>query len=343
MFNLLIDTCVWLDLAKDQQQQATLGVLEELVQHKSVALIVPTIVRNEFARNKARIVQESQRSISSVLKRAKEIVHQHGDARRRRVMLAHLNEVDYKLPSLGESIAGSIGRVEKLFAVSRVVEIPDTAKLRAAERAIAKKAPFHRERNSMADALLIEIYAEFVAGNHPRERFGFVSHNTKDFSQVNGDNRLPHPDLAAYFSKRKSLFFISLSQALKRVAPALVSDFMLEHEWPDQDPRKLAEILDAEDLLVNQVWYNRHQVRREKIEAGEIEIVEKETHSPKDHRERTIQRDIWEGAKKSARRVEKKYGIENLGPWDDFEWGMINGKLSALRWVLGEDWDELYT
>lgn len=26
-----------------------------------------------------------------------------------------------------------------------------------------------------------------------------------------------------------------------------------------------------------------------------------------------------------------------------FEWGMINGKLSALRWMLGEDWDELYT
>ena len=28
---------------------------------------------------------------------------------------------------------------------------------------------------------------------------------------------------------------------------------------------------------------------------------------------------------------------------EDFEWGMLNGKLSALRWMLGEDWDELYT
>jgi hypothetical protein len=60
MVKLLIDTCVWLDLAKDSQQKALLGVLEELVSLNEVSLLVPRIVVDEFARNKARVAEENQ-------------------------------------------------------------------------------------------------------------------------------------------------------------------------------------------------------------------------------------------------------------------------------------------
>jgi hypothetical protein len=40
-------------------------------------------------------------------------------------------------------------------------------------------------------------------------------------------------------------------------------------------------------------------------------------------------------AERTARDKEGNYGPDELGPWDDFGWGMINGKLSALKWVLG--------
>jgi hypothetical protein len=52
---------------------------------------------------------------------------------------------------------------------------------------------------------------------------------------------------------------------------------------------------------------------------------------------------VWKRAEEAATKVRKRIGVRELGPWNDFEWGMLNGKLSALRWVMGEDWDMLDT
>jgi hypothetical protein len=86
-------------------------------------------------------------------------------------------------------------------------------------------------------------------------------------------------------------------------------------------------ILEAEQELTDKVWYNRHQCYKQKMLDG----IEPKC-DPK----------IWEQAKAAAKRIEEKYKDESL-QWTDFEWGMLNGKLSAIRWVMGEDWDMLDT
>lgn len=342
-FNILIDTCVWLDVAKDYQQQAILAALEELIRQEDIALILPRTVIDEFSRNKARVIEESSRSLSSTLKRVKEAVEKFGDPRKKSAVLDQLNDVDHRLPTLGEAAVDTLGRIEKLFVHTPIIEISDAVKLRAAQRAIDKRAPFHRQRNGMDDAILIEVYADTVGAKaRPGSRLAFVTHNIKDFSQPNANNKLPHPDIAPCFSRVRSLYFITLGETLRRVRPAQFADLMIEQEWVEE-PRRLTEIVKVIGELIDKVWYNRHQVTREKIELGETKIVEKETFPVKDHERRPIQRDVWEGALKGAAKVEKKYGLDNLGPWDDFEWGMINGKLSALRWVLGDEWDMLDT
>ena len=103
--------------------------------------------------------------------------------------------------------------------------------------------------------------------------------------------------------------------------------------------RKIKTIAEMAGELCEKIWYNRHLVLREKIENGEHWLVE-DQETRMSGQDVTI-KSIWEGALASARRVEKDYGLENLGPYDDFEWGMINGKLSALRWVMGDDWEML--
>ena len=82
MFRILIDTCVWLDLAKDYQQQPILTALEELIRLGDIELVLPRTILDEFARNRERVVEESGRSLSGTLKRVKEAVEKFGDPRK---------------------------------------------------------------------------------------------------------------------------------------------------------------------------------------------------------------------------------------------------------------------
>jgi hypothetical protein len=305
MFRILIDTCVWFDLAKDYRQRPLLGALEELIRHGEISMMVPHVVVDEVFRNKARIIEESNRSLSGSLKRAKEAVDKYGGPQGKRAALRLLNDVNHRLPTLGEAAAESIARVEEMFKAATIIETSDDVKLRAAQRAIDGRAPFHRQRNSIHDAILIETYADFACAKRaPGIRFAFITHNTKDFSHVGVNNKLPHPDISACFSRVKSLYFTTLGEALRRVQPQLLSDLMFEQEWIEQ-PRCFTEIIAAIDELFDMVWYNRHMVWREKIEAGKIKIVEKETFPIRDHRTRPIQRDVWNLALRAAAKKEK--------------------------------------
>jgi hypothetical protein len=344
MFRMLIDTCVWLDLAKDQRQIPVLGVVEEMVKLGKVALIVPRVVLDEFRRNRERIAKESARSLSAHFRLVKDAVGKiGGDKRRMRLVLSHLDDVDHKIPIVGGTAVNTLDRIEKLLKATPSIEPCEAVRLQAAQRAIERKAPFHRDKNAMADAIIIETYAGCVRDKTGAGvRFAFVTHNKSDFSIENGNHKMPHPDFASIFSRVKSLYFINLPEALRRVDPSLVTDIMLEHSW-SQEPRGLTEILGAEELLFNQVWYNRHWGLRIGVKEGRIKVVDKETYPRPPGGPETVQRDVWKGALKAARKVERRYGKKNLGPWDDFEWGMVNGKLSALRWTLGDEWDMLDT
>ena len=156
MHKILVDTCVWLDMAKDPEQQSLLNVIEELVKRNELTLIVPKIVVDEFARNKDKIIKESSQSLSSVLKRVKDVVDKFGDPKKKKAVLEQLNNVDYKIPSLGETAIVSVTRIEKLLKGGTIIEATDDIKLRSVQRAIEKRAPFHRQKNSINDAIIIE-------------------------------------------------------------------------------------------------------------------------------------------------------------------------------------------
>ena len=343
MHKFLIDTCVWLDIAKDSAKHPIIPVIEELVKMGRMSLLVPRCIIEEFERNRERVANESNLSLKSVMSRVRDTIDKLGENATKKIAIDQIDTVSFKLPFLGEKSADMLKRIDALLKGGEIIEVTDTIKLRAIQRALDKRAPFHRNRNSMNDAIIFETYATLLESTTRKTKFTFVTNNKLDFSQPAGNDNMPHSDFSDAFIKRRSTYSINLPQALYKINRTLIDDLMIETQdwslWFEE--RSYSEIRAAEEELEQKIWYNRHQIRAGMIADGRLIIIErtkaKDQYSPK-----YILKDIWDGAKLSARKVEKKYGKKNLA-WDDFEWGMLNGKLSALRWVMGNDWDYLDT
>ncbi|MBB2987604.1 hypothetical protein [Terracoccus luteus] len=184
----------------------------------------------------------------------------------------------------------------------------------------------------MADALLIELYAAALeTANLTEDPHAFVTSNSDDFSLPHGDQRCPHSDLSNLFVPQGSSYGLGVD-GLNTILLDHFKDRierLFEETYFEEDPRKLEEIMAAEQEHFDRIWYHRslqHQYRLEA--AGDVEELE---------RLRNI-------AAPGRARVEATYTVEGqLGPYTDFELGMLHGKLSTLRWLLGSDWDFLDT
>lgn len=318
---LFIDTCVWLDIAK--QPEPVLSAIEELVNDGKIKLLVPTIIKNEFNRNKEKVIESTRRRLTQEFNTVRKAIKLLGDDNKTNTVEQIIDEANHKLPILNDTIFSSIDRINKLFEQAESIEESKDLMEIVCRRALSKQAPFHKNKNSVADAILMELF-RITANKYSDMISFFITYNKNDFSDPEDDRKI-HGDYISYFDNNKIKYEINLLNVINEIDDDLIDYHIFENEGMNET-RSLMEIIEIMQELEDKIWYNRHQVFKEKIDLG-LESVDK---------------DIWIGAKKSATKIRKKYK-NNVGPWDDFEWGMLNGKLSALRWILGDEWDSLYT
>lgn len=140
----------------------------------------------------------------------------------------------------------------------------------------------------------------------------FLSNPAKEYLETYRRNNRPSFKIR-YWEKPQLARMLRRKMTLQR-----------KYDLTDIPIRSVKNILAAEDEFETKVWYGRK--------------------APAEHyRARGTPEYIIKGMLKAKRAAEKRFGKKNLGPWDAFEWGMLSGKLSALRWVLGYDWDVLDT
>ncbi|PSU42862.1 hypothetical protein C9J12_28615 [Photobacterium frigidiphilum] len=334
MFHIFLDTCVFLDISTKKHDLPLVSALEELIGAGVIKLVVTDLVAEEYERNKADVANKTAKRLSQEFKQVKAVVSEFADEKQAETIEV-LNDINARLPLLTDANYVTIYRVEKLIESAEKISISERSKIAAVQRGLDKKAPFHISKNSVADAVIIEQFYEFSQGVSNTDSCFFITHNHNDFSAK--DHRKPHPDFDNIFNSENVCYFNNLASAINLIDEDCLAGIEFEFDYTEET-RGLRAILDAMDELVDKVWYNRHQNRMWKIENGEIEIVPEGTQR---YGNDVIHDHIIEGAMKSAKRVEDIY--ENVGPWSDFDWGMINGKLSALRWVLGDEWDMLDT
>lgn len=326
MLRLLIDTCVWLDLAKSRSGRKTVHALASLALNGMIDLITPEIVRDEFQRNRPRAEDAVGKQVQDRVRAIRHDIREHGGDSAG----SWIDELSHQVPLLSASALRNFQEIEGLLRDGREVSISSDVQQRVVQRGLAKQAPF-LERNQTADALLLECFAELTrTEGSDTDELAFATSNSRDFSQKGADNRVPHPDIAEIFDRPNVHYLFGIEGLVEKLRDTYpeYEDLEEEAEVLQGETRTLAEIVEAEAERFDKIWFVRSLIGLEEEENGE------RTPPPADI---AAERD------KNMRRVIEKYGPENVGPWDDWHWGYIHGEMSALRWVLGDEWGFLDT
>jgi hypothetical protein len=300
--------------------------------HQSkLVLLVPSLVVEEFERNRERIEASMTASVAQRFKLIKQDLDEYGGSEYQQAV-RFVEGLAHEIPLIGAMTTRNFDEIlDLLRAGSSLCETAEE-RSRVVDRALAKRAPFHRSRNSVADALLVELYATALStADFVEDRYAFITSNSEDFSVPSGDRRLPHIELAPLFDEPGSSYALGvdgLTDVLRRHFGDEIEELFAESDFVEE-PRRLDEIVEAEEELFDRIWHHRSLQHEYRLEQD------------KDEDERAH---LLAVAGAARQRVEEKFTEPGqLGPYSDFELGMLNGKLSALRWVLGSEWDFLDT
>ena len=226
MLRLLIDTSIWLDLATSRDGQKWIVPLRVLAFQKKLELLVPAVVIEEFDRNRPRLETAVTTSIIDRLRQLRRELRDYAGDRNEHVWLgaqASIPLVNAMSPQNFREIAELLRRGIKLVPT-------DLEYARVVQRGLDKKAPFSSDKNSVADALLVELYATQISQARPSDVYCFVTSNHRDFSLPNGDHRQPHPDLADLFTGSQSRYCYGIDGLDGALAEHLGDDFLEEQE-----------------------------------------------------------------------------------------------------------------
>src|SRR5207244_1162826 len=144
----------WFDLAKRKDGQRWIVPIRVLNFQKKLELLVPSVVIDEFERNRPRAEAGVTSSVLDRFRQLRKDLHEYGGDER----LEWLEAMSHQVPMVSSGTLQNFAEISELLRTGSRLE-PASAEIEAAlNRGLEKKAPFHLDKNSAADALIIELY-----------------------------------------------------------------------------------------------------------------------------------------------------------------------------------------
>ncbi len=230
MHYLILDTCVWVDLAVSEFSLA--AKLARLIDDGKASIVIPELVRTEWDGCKMTIGTQIANEVVAARRYAMRFVS-FMDEIEFTNLYTHVSSTDPI--SMGQQIAAHrIAAIDAILNSDASICIPVSAQAKtlAIKHALEKKAPF-RLRNSMADALIFLAAVEWVKDQKP-DKSVFVTHNTKDFSDekcsdddVSFKERLA-PDLQLLVEDNGMTFGAVIGRVLNDVEQSVATEAEVE-------------------------------------------------------------------------------------------------------------------
>lgn len=146
---------------------------------KKLKLLVPALVIEEFDRNRLRREDALTKSVVDRLRQFRRDLRSFAGERDE---WALLDELQQHVPLVNTAAPQNFREIAELLRTGTTLVPTDLEYARVVQRGLGKKAPYSSGKNSVADALLIELYATQVRQCSPGDVYCFVTSNHSDFS-----------------------------------------------------------------------------------------------------------------------------------------------------------------
>jgi PIN domain len=214
---IIIDTCVWIGLAREPNLYDLLETLKKILDKKNFVLVLPESVKIEFERHRVKITADWNNKCKGLISGMKD-GRKHFPDHAEDLLKLH-NEIQNTLANLNSNVENNLKLVDALF--EQAVPMNNCSELMLAEagkRVFNRIAPALNSRSSsVGDCLLWSAVLESLK----KGDVWFCTDNKHDFSQRDCYDS-PHEDLKkeTLQSNAKGMFnyFIDPSKFIQQIA-----------------------------------------------------------------------------------------------------------------------------